>query len=132
MAVGICDFALYQKLIGKRQEMKILRFSLIALLLGGAAYLIAWRWAVRAVLLTHLNGPITIVDMIKSQHPVRVVNPQWIKAGDRELLVYWQLAEVQGRLAVVFLIWCGAMIVNFKCACPAASKNDTVAKLANG
>ena len=93
--------------------MRLLRFSLIAVVLSVAGFLFAWRWAVCAVLLTDFSGPVSMASIIQMRHPVCIVSPHWIHATDSELVIRWQMAEVPARLGVVFLLWCGGVILAF-------------------
>ena len=95
-------------------EPALLRFSLTSIGISVLAYLTAWRWAIDATLYTTAYSGPGGYDYVRSRHRFCVIDPSWVgRADDQSVWIRWVVAEMKARLAVVFILLCAAMILNF-------------------
>ena len=73
--------------------------------------LAAWHWAVDAMVPRGVYSGPGGADYIQSKFPIHVVPPKWALPDDELFLMRWTFAEMKARLAVLFLVWCGLMIL---------------------
>ena len=80
--------------------------------ISALAYFATWRWVITDFSqVGNIGGD--FAEWIRLSHPIRVIDPSWMGANDPGLWDRWMPAEIKARLVVIFILSCGAMILNF-------------------